>query len=118
MEDGLVIETDAVVEEDLMDISADAVEDDSGLEPIRELVLKAHPDVVPELVQGETVEELLDSVEPARRAFSRIADELAEKEQQRSSRTSVPAGGVHGSFVDMDALPPSEMLRRGVARRA
>src|SRR5215212_7728636 len=43
---------------------------------VRELVLKAHPDVVPDLVRGSSVDELIASVEPARSAYQRIADQV------------------------------------------
>jgi hypothetical protein len=58
----------------------------SGQQPIadlgkvRELVLKAHPDVVPDLVAGSSVDELIASVEPARSAYQRIADRVREAE--------------------------------------
>ena len=45
---------------------------------VRELVLKAHPDVVPDLVRGSSVDELIASVEPARSAYQRIADQVRE----------------------------------------
>jgi hypothetical protein len=46
---------------------------------VRELVLKAHPDVVPDLVRGSSVDELIASVEPARSAYQRIADQVWTK---------------------------------------
>jgi hypothetical protein len=46
----------------------------ADLGKVRELVLKAHPDVVPDLVAGSSVDELIASVEPARSAYQRIAD--------------------------------------------
>ena len=45
---------------------------------VRDLVLKAHPDVVPDLVRGNSVDELISSVEPARTAYQRIADQVRE----------------------------------------
>ena len=41
----------------------------ADLGKVRELVLRAHPDVVPDLVAGSSVDELLASVEPARSAY-------------------------------------------------
>src|SRR5690606_31487105 len=52
--------------------------DDSGagapalLPAVRELVLRAHPEVVPELVQGESVADLLASIAPAAEAYQRL----------------------------------------------
>jgi hypothetical protein len=45
---------------------------------VRELVLKAHPDVVPDLVRGSSVDELIASVEPARSAYQRIAEQVRQ----------------------------------------
>ena len=43
---------------------------------VRGLVLQAHPDVVPDLVLGGSIDELLASVEPARQAYQQIADRV------------------------------------------
>jgi hypothetical protein len=48
----------------------------TDLGKVRELVLKAHPDVVPDLVRGGSVDELIASVESARSAYQRIADQV------------------------------------------
>src|SRR5215204_1790280 len=48
----------------------------ADLSKVRELVLKAHPDVVPDLIAGGSVDELIASVEPARSAYQRIADQV------------------------------------------
>ena len=50
----------------------------TDLGKVRELVLKAHPDVVPDLVRGGSVDELIASVEPARTAYQRIADQIRQ----------------------------------------
>lgn len=81
---------------------------------VRELVLRAHADAVPELVTGATVAELLASVEPARAAYARIAERLAPAEP---AAPSVPAGGAGPVPVDPDRLPAPEKIRRGLASR-
>lgn len=78
----------------------------------RELVLRAHPRAVPELVGGSTVQELLDSVGPAEAAWSRVADALAAERPA----PVVPAGG-GVARLDPDLLPPVEKIRRGIARQ-
>lgn len=80
---------------------------------VREVVLKAHPDVVPELVNGATVAELLASVEPARAAFARIAEALPKP---AGGPPVVPAGAAPAA-VDLSTLPPQELIRRGIAAR-
>jgi hypothetical protein len=58
----------------------------SDLGQVRELVLKAHPDVVPDLVRGSSVDELIASVEPARTAYQRIADQVRESDDSSTPR--------------------------------
>jgi hypothetical protein len=85
------------------------------LAAVRELVLKAHPDVVPELVTGNSVAELTASIEPARAAYQRIAEAMASPIGGRTiAPPAVPAGG-SGPAVDPDALPAAEKIRRGIA---
>ena len=79
---------------------------------IRELVLRAHRDVVPELVEGDTVDALLASIEPARAAYHRLAASLG----QPATPPAVPAGGQRPMPVDPDRLSASEKIRRGLAR--
>lgn len=79
------------------------------LDAVRELVLRAHPDVVPEMIAGASIDALLASVEPARAAWQRIAE-------QTNPAPAVPAGGHPASAVDPDRLSASERIRRGLAR--
>ena len=60
----------------------------ADLGKVRELVLKAHPDVVPDLVAGSSVDELIASVEPARTAYQRIANQVRTTESGVGSRES------------------------------
>lgn len=82
------------------------------LETVRELVLRAHPDVVPELVTGETIADLIASVEPARAAYARLADAIG---QARPGAAPVPAGGGAPIAIDPDKLPAAEKIRRGLS---
>jgi hypothetical protein len=66
---------------------------------VRELVLKAHPDVVPDLVRGSSVDELIASVEPARSAYQRIADQV------RATESGV--GSPESEVLAPDAQPPA-----------
>lgn len=91
---------------------------DADLTAIRELVLRAHPDVVPELITGSTVDGLLASIEPAEAAFRRISESLQTTAPASSPETpAVPAGGDRPMPVDPDRLPASEKIRRGLAHR-
>ncbi|MGH2532160.1 MAG: hypothetical protein ACRDJW_07600 [Thermomicrobiales bacterium] len=103
------------------------------LTTVRDLILRAHPDVVPELVTGGTIAELTAAIEPARAAYQRISDGVRSQEslegkpdqfgaRSRASPTTsetpptVPAGGAP-MVVDLDRLPTAELLRRGVEQR-
>ena len=111
---------------------------------VRQLVLLAHPDVVPELVSGNSVDELLASVAPARNAYQQIADRVRAGENRgaepRAGTTAttnptavnataptatasgeaspplVPAGGA-AHVVNLDDIPPAEKIARALAGR-
>ncbi len=107
--------------------------DDLG--KVRDLVLKAHPDVVSDLVTGSSVDELIASVEPARSAYQRIADQVrggggettvtaqpGSTANEEGATTvgaqppTVPAGGAQ-NVVDPAAIPPTEKIARGLGER-
>lgn len=93
---------------------------------VREVILVAYPDVVPELVTGGSATELLASVEGAREAYRRIA----ERVQPVGAAAAVPASapvvpvaptvpaGATPAVADPGDLPTHEMIRRGIAGRA
>ena len=93
---------------------------------IRALVLKAHPDVGPEVITGSTVAALLSSIEPAQAAYGRLVEAVgsgwgpaASTPASPSSSSApaapfVPAGGSVPVPVDPDRLPPAEKIRRGL----
>lgn len=88
------------------------------LERVRELVLQAHREVVPELVGGDSLTALLASVEPARQAYANLAARLAVEPTPVPAVTHpVPAGGTGPAPIDLDRMPASEKLRRGILQR-
>lgn len=111
------------------------------LTAVRELILRAHPDVVPELVQGQSVAELMASVEPARAAYQAVLERVQERkgagetpalqgkgasetlalQGKEASETPavpapprVPAGG-GAAVMNVDDLPTAEKIKRGIA---
>ncbi len=86
---------------------------DAQLEAVREVVLRAHPNVVPELVTGTSIGDLLASIEPAEAAYAAIAARMASE----LPPVQVPAGAVGPGVVDPGSLSASEQLRRGLAER-
>jgi hypothetical protein len=89
---------------------------------VRELVLKAHPDVVPDLIAGGSVDELIASVEPARSAYQRIADQVRGAQPEVGNRKSeeqppvVPAGGA-SNVIDPGELAPTSKIAQALAER-
>jgi hypothetical protein len=75
---------------------------ESTLLVVRDLILQANPDLIPELVRGETLTELMESVPAAKDAFQRI------REQMRAQVPTVPAGGAATAVID----GPAEVLIR------
>src|SRR5215207_5874857 len=109
---------------------------DGGAElgKVRELVLKAHPDVVPDLVRGSSVDELIASVEPARSAFQRIADQVRGGETTVTAQPGatvnaegattvvvqppvVPAGGATNVADPADLAPTNKIAQALAARK-
>ncbi len=109
----------------------------ADLSKVRQLVLKAHPDVVPDLVRGSSVDELIASVEPARSAYQRIAEQVRTLESGVGSRESevltsdvrpsssdpivrqppvVPAGGA-SNVADPGDLGPTTKIAQALAAR-
>ena len=94
-----------------VETGADLREGSIGI--IRDLVLKANPDLVPEMVRGETLTELMTSVEPARAAYQRIVE--AVRSRGRTTAPVVPAGGAV-SPVAIDDLTADGLIKRGLAQ--
>lgn len=90
---------------------ADLSDGPDELATMRELVLRAHPDVVPELVTGSSLDELMTSVGTARDAYRRVAEAVS------ASPPRVPAGDTPRLAVDVELLPAAEKIRRGLATR-
>ena len=83
------------------------------LASVRDLALAAHQDVVPELVGGANMAEILASLEPARAAFARA---VATRPTTPAPPT-VPAGAAPRLAIDPDRLPTTEKIRRGLMTR-
>lgn len=85
----------------------------AGLDYLRRALLAEHAgQVVPELVAGNTAEELEASVERARAAFqAAVAAARAQLQQQR-----VPPGNAPRTRVDVERLSPLEKIAQGLRR--
>lgn len=87
---------------------ADPTETPSDLDQVRDLILASHTNIVPELVQGDSVTDLVASIQSAREAYTRIID-------SQPKPVIIPAGGNTPVTINVDELPTSEKLRRGLA---
>lgn len=96
-----------------------ATDDREVLQRVRDLVLQAHREVVPELIVGTSLTELLASIEPARAAYTNLATRI-EADRAPAPEPAVPlvpAGGTGPAPLDLDRMPASEKLRRGILQR-
>jgi hypothetical protein len=91
-------------------VSEDARLRGESLRIVRGLILKAHTDIVPELVQGESLTALMDSVEPARAAYRRLVDAV------KASAPVVPAGGASGPAIAIEHLSADGMIKRALSQ--
>ncbi|HLT21688.1 MAG TPA: hypothetical protein VKZ96_19690 [Thermomicrobiales bacterium] len=86
-----------------------AAEGPDELEMVRELIQRAYPDVVPELLAGESVAALMASLPAAREAYARIASGLRDQ-----APAPLPTGSGRRPPYDPDTLPPAVKIRIGL----
>lgn len=74
----------------------------------REYLLAQHPEIPPELVKGNTIEEISESFLEAQKVVGRVHQHLEE---------SIPAGAPARSGIDISALSPREKIEYGLRKR-
>ena len=81
---------------------------------MRDVFVKAYPEVVPELLSGATVEEMMESLPAAQEAYRRVAEQAKPVQVE-----PVPSGGGAGrSFpLDIGSMSPGLKIREGLRRR-
>lgn len=101
---------------------------------VRALIIGAIPDLVPELLVGDSVEALVASVEPAKQAYQRIVEQVRAGSggavtgaasnaptsgDRGASPPAIPAGqpGRQGMSLEMEGLSPSAKIAEGLRRR-
>jgi hypothetical protein len=83
----------------------------------RELVLRAHPEVVEELIGGNSLAELLASVPAAEAAFARVIATTRAAATRDATRPAVPGGGaVRSAGVNVEGLGPLAKIRAGLGQ--
>lgn len=89
------------------------------LSAVRNLILQAHPDTVPELVAGANFDELMGSVEVAKAAYQRIVDATrAARTASAATAPKIPAGGSQRQLTpNVEELSPAAKISEGLRRR-
>ncbi len=71
------------------------------------LVLKSNPDIVDDLISGDTIESINESLEKAKALVSRVRQGV----EAEISKVKVPAGAPERTSPDLSALSPGEKIR-------
>ena len=79
----------------------------------RDALRLAHPEIPPDLIRGETVEELSASVESAQALVQKVRTAL----QSEKDAARVPAGAPVGSGPDLTGLSAREKIAAGVTTK-
>jgi hypothetical protein len=77
------------------------------------LILKANPDILPELLSGETITDLDSSVSQARDLIGKIKSGL----ESQAGETHIPAGAPQRGAADTSGLSAREKIREGINRK-
>jgi hypothetical protein len=98
----------------------DAPVDDDGipavdLGQVRELIIAAYPDVVPEMIGGDSFDALMTSIEPARDAYQRIASKTARPD---APRVAAQPNQRSTMTADMETLSPLGKISEGLRRQS
>ncbi len=74
------------------------------------LVVKTNPGVLAELVTGDTIDAVNESLENARALIDRVRQEIEEE----ALKTKVPAGAPQRAPFDLSALSPREKIQYAI----
>ncbi len=76
----------------------------------KELVVQANPGMLAELIAGDTIDEVNESLENARTLMDRVRQEI----EAEAAKTRVPAGAPQRAPLDLSALSPREKIRYAI----
>ena len=76
----------------------------------REMIVQTNPDIVEELISGDTIESLNGSLEKARNLIGRVRQGL----ETEIALTRVPAGAPERRPPDLSALTPREKIKYAI----
>ncbi len=76
----------------------------------KELVVQANPGVLAELITGDTVEQVNESLKNAQALVDRVRQEM----EAEASKTRIPAGAPQRAPLDLSALSPREKIQYAI----
>ena len=76
----------------------------------RAMVIQANPGVLAELITGDTVEEVNESLKNAQALVERVRQEM----EAEASKTRIPAGAPQRVPLDLSALSPREKIQYAI----
>ncbi len=76
----------------------------------KELVVQANPGVLAELITGENIEEVNESLKNARALMERVRQEI----EAEAARTRVPAGAPPRALIDLSSLSAREKIQYAI----
>ncbi len=102
------------MEDTVVEDVQEQVEVDEPDNTLRELIVRAYPEVVPELLVGESLEEMLESLPGAMAAWQRVAEQTSTP-----APDPTPAGGglARAYPLDAGAMSPALKIREGLRQR-
>jgi uncharacterized coiled-coil protein SlyX len=74
------------------------------------LVVQANPGVLAELITGNTIEEVNESLKNAQALIERVRQEM----ETEASKTRIPAGSPQRAPLDLSALSPREKIKYAI----
>jgi uncharacterized coiled-coil protein SlyX len=76
----------------------------------KELVVQANPGVLPELITGDTIEAVNESLKNARALIERVRQEM----EAEAARARIPAGSPQRAQLDLSTLSPREKIQYAI----
>ena len=76
----------------------------------RELIIQSNPGLLAELIVGETIDEVNESLKNARVLMERVRQEM----EAEASKTRIPAGAPQRTILDLSALSPREKIQYAI----
>ena len=100
----------AELEEKFHSVSEDLLQ---AVSSYKALVVQANPGIIEELITGDSIEQVNESVERARALVSRVRREL----EAEVSKTRVPVGAPARTLPDLSALSPRDKIQFAIGGR-